>query len=307
MNEIGSFLKSLRKEKGITFREAALRSGLSHSYIRYLEIGKRPGTDTPINPTPETLKRLSVAYNYPYDDLLIKAGYLDEGSSPETKEVISKGYSSLVETQMQLEMLLEKLEKNGVPPQIVSQTIYNTLNIKNQENYIFNRPYRFKQKIALELKLQDLNLLLGALGMLSVSNEIILDPNILRVPIMGTIPAGMPVIANEYIEDYTTIPNLWNLKEGEVFVLKVKGDSMIGSRIFDGDKVVVKVQPNVENGEIAVVNVNGEDATLKRVKKIDGQVILYPDNPKFEPIFLKNENARIIGKVIQVMFEPKRM
>jgi repressor LexA len=58
--------------------------------------------------------------------------------------------------------------------------------------------------------------------------------------------------------------------------------------------------------EIAVVNVNGDEATLKRIKKTEnGQVILYPDNPKYDPIFITNENARIIGKVIQVMFEPK--
>jgi repressor LexA len=96
------------------------------------------------------------------------------------------------------------------------------------------------------------------------------------------------------------------LKEKEAIVLRVKGDSMIGSRIYEGDKVVVKMQQEVENGEIAVVNVNGDEATLKRVKRTEnGQVILYPDNPKYEPIIVTNESARVIGKVIQVMFEPK--
>jgi repressor LexA len=130
----------------------------------------------------------------------------------------------------------------------------------------------------------------------------------LTVPVLGSIPAGLPVPLHsaEYIEEWTEIPNMWKLKDGEVFILKVKGDSMIGSRIHDGDKVVVKVQPEVESGEIAVVNVNGDDATLKRVKKTDGQTILYPDNPKYDPIFINNENARIIGKVIQVMFEPSK-
>ena len=65
----------------MTFREAAERSGLSHSYIRYLEMGKRPGSNTPINPTPETLESLSKAYNYPYKDLMIKAGYIKEEES----------------------------------------------------------------------------------------------------------------------------------------------------------------------------------------------------------------------------------
>lgn len=137
-------------------------------------------------------------------------------------------------------------------------------------------------------------------------NEII-NSNILKAPILGYIAAGQPILAEEHIEEWTEIPNMWNLKDGEVFLLKVKGDSMIGSRIYDGDKVVVKMQPDVENGEIAVVNVNGDDATLKRVKKTEtGQVILYPDNPKYDPIFITSENARIIGKVIQVMFEPSK-
>lgn len=131
--------------------------------------------------------------------------------------------------------------------------------------------------------------------------------SVLNVPILGTIPAGEPARAKSNIEEYINIPNMWNLNNEDVFVLRVKGDSMIGSRIYEGDLVVVKMQCDVETGEIAVVNVNGEDATLKRVKKTDtGQVVLYPDNPKYEPIIINNANARILGKVIHVMFEPKR-
>ena len=73
MDELGKFLKQLRG--GMTFREAAERSGLSHAYIRYLEIGKRPGTNTPINPSPEMLKGLAKAYNHSFKDLMIRAGY----------------------------------------------------------------------------------------------------------------------------------------------------------------------------------------------------------------------------------------
>jgi transcriptional regulator with XRE-family HTH domain len=83
VNELGAFLRKLRGE--MTFREAAERSGLSHAYIRYLEIGKRPGTNTPINPSPEMLKGLAKAYNHPYKDLMVRAGY-----SYEEKEEIHK-------------------------------------------------------------------------------------------------------------------------------------------------------------------------------------------------------------------------
>jgi transcriptional regulator with XRE-family HTH domain len=75
MSEIGIFLKKLRGK--MSYREASERSGLSHSYIRYIEIGKRPGSDTPINPSPDTLKRLAKAYDHPYENLMIAAGYFD--------------------------------------------------------------------------------------------------------------------------------------------------------------------------------------------------------------------------------------
>lgn len=80
--EIGNFLKELRGK--MSLREASERSGLSHSYIRYLEIGKRPGSNTPINPTPETLKALAKAYDYPYNELMEVAGYIDETPSHKT-------------------------------------------------------------------------------------------------------------------------------------------------------------------------------------------------------------------------------
>ena len=78
LSELGAFLRQLRGK--MSYREAAERSGLSHAYIRYLEIGKRPGSNTPINPSPEMLKGLAKAYNHPYKDLMKRAGYdEDEG------------------------------------------------------------------------------------------------------------------------------------------------------------------------------------------------------------------------------------
>lgn len=90
MSEIGAFLKTLRGK--LTLREAAKRSGLSHSYINSLEQGKHPKTKVPINPTPETLKRLSDAYDYDYEELMRKAGYLKEsnGESHERDQVIDQ-------------------------------------------------------------------------------------------------------------------------------------------------------------------------------------------------------------------------
>ena len=82
---------------------------------------------------------------------------------------------------------------------------------------------------------------------------------------------------------------------------------MINARIQDGDYVLIKQQPNVEHGEIAAVRLNGFDATLKRVKKIDNQIILYPENLNYDPIFIKkNDQIEIIGKVVEVIFEPQK-
>lgn len=137
------------------------------------------------------------------------------------------------------------------------------------------------------------------------SEKLVPVNNFFRIPILGYIAAGEPILASDHIEDYMDIPNPGDYDPDELFMLKVKGDSMIGSRIFEGDSVLVKIQQEVENGEIAVVNVNGDEATLKKVKKLDnGQYLLLPSNDAYEPILVNHEGARIVGKVIQVIFEP---
>jgi SOS regulatory protein LexA len=140
----------------------------------------------------------------------------------------------------------------------------------------------------------------------NLDNESIPIDQIMRVPVLGYIAAGQPIFAEEQIVDYEIMCNPGKYKEGDLFFLTVKGDSMIGARIYDGDRVLVRVQPDVEDGEIAVVNVDGENATLKRVKRINGHVLLLSENPKYEPIVIKSSQARICGKVIQVVFDPHK-
>ncbi|GKU79342.1 S24 family peptidase [Paenibacillus sp. L3-i20] len=128
----------------------------------------------------------------------------------------------------------------------------------------------------------------------------------IRVPLLGSIAAGLPLFAEENIIEWEYVANTFGATEGEVFSLVVKGDSMTGSRIYEGDKVLVRIQPEVADGEIAVINVDGENATLKRVKHIEGKVLLIADNPKYTPILVESENARVCGKVIQVLFDPNK-
>ena len=125
-----------------------------------------------------------------------------------------------------------------------------------------------------------------------------------KIPILGTIAAGLPLQAQEDIQGYEYIaPN-----ERVDFCLKIKGDSMINARIFDGDIVFIRRQPDVENGEIAAVQIGGELATLKRVYKIDGTVILRPENANYKDIVFSKKDMKVVqilGKALYFKSEVK--
>lgn len=130
------------------------------------------------------------------------------------------------------------------------------------------------------------------------------NPVVHKIPVLGYISAGLPLYADEHIEDYT-----YTERNGgaEYFALRVKGDSMNAAQINDGNMVIVRVQPVIENGEIAVVRVNGDNATVKRFKK-DGNVVqLIPQsyNPEHQiQIYdLKDTQIEIIGKVVECKIE----
>lgn len=126
--------------------------------------------------------------------------------------------------------------------------------------------------------------------------------NIKKLPILGIIRAGKPLFAEQNVIGYEFV-DAESIKGGEFFFLKVTGDSMIGSRIQEGDLVLVRRQAEVENGEIAIVMVNSEDATLKRVYKQDNQIVLQADNPNYPPKVYKDRDVRIVGKVVKVEFK----
>lgn len=124
-----------------------------------------------------------------------------------------------------------------------------------------------------------------------------------RIPIIGTIACGTPIFADQNIIGYTT--ELFDEPpEGTLFALKCQGDSM-EPKIPNGATVIVRVQPTVEDDEIAAVLVDdNEEATLKRIKHIGKQVMLMPENQKYDPIILNKENpGRILGKVIKVSYD----
>lgn len=117
------------------------------------------------------------------------------------------------------------------------------------------------------------------------------------VPLLGQIAAGVPIIAEEVVEDVFPLPKQI-VGEGNLFLLKVVGDSMIEAAICDGDWVVVRQQPTADNGDIVAALLDNE-ATVKTFKRKDGHVWLLPHNPDFSPI--DGDQATILGKVTAVL------
>nr|WP_241734581.1 S24 family peptidase [Paenibacillus alvei] len=123
-----------------------------------------------------------------------------------------------------------------------------------------------------------------------------------RIPLIGQIAAGQPIDCAEYYEGYTCVdPAVLRGRDG--FALRVKGDSMIGDRIYNGDIVVVVMQPEVLPSDIAVVRIDRGAATLKRVKKQGDFCILSPSNPSMEPILVPAKDVEVVGKVVEVKFQ----
>ena len=127
--------------------------------------------------------------------------------------------------------------------------------------------------------------------------------NAVTIPVLGRIAAGIPLEAITDIIDYEEIPEKM-ARCGEYFALEVKGDSM-EPKFSEGDVVIVRKQPTIESGEIAIVIVNNEDATMKVVKKHDTGIFLVSTNPNYEPRFFTNEEVvnlpvKILGKVVEL-------
>ena len=119
-----------------------------------------------------------------------------------------------------------------------------------------------------------------------------------EVPVLGKVPAGKPFHSEENIEGLLSVPD--DMGSGKLFALQVKGDSMIGAGILDGDRVIVKQQGTAENGEIVCALINGE-ATLKRFFKKNGVVTLKAENEKYAPIIVSEGEFRIAGRIVGLL------
>ena len=117
------------------------------------------------------------------------------------------------------------------------------------------------------------------------------------VPVVGRIAAGGPILAEQVVEDVFPLPRQL-VGDGQLFLLRVSGDSMIEAAICDGDWVVVRQQPVADNGDIVAAMIEGE-ATVKTFKRRDGHVWLLPHNPAYDPI--DGDQATVLGRVVAVL------
>ena len=154
----------------------------------------------------------------------------------------------------------------------------------------------FSEKLGVDLTvLADDTLPLGRLP----HSDLFPLPAARSFPLVGDIACGTPILADQNITEYVNFPGDLNAD----FCLRCKGDSMIDARIHDGDIVFIRIQPEVENGEIAAVLI-GEETTLKRVYLSNGVLTLMPANPAYPPMVYSGdqlEQVRILGKAVSFL------
>ena len=121
-----------------------------------------------------------------------------------------------------------------------------------------------------------------------------------HVPLIGDVAAGTDVLAQENVEEVMPVPaDLTG--EGELFMLRVRGDSMVDAGILDGDFVVARSQTEAKNGEIVIAGIPGEEATVKTFKRDGDKVILVPSNPRLSDMVFDPADVQIFGRVVTVM------
>ncbi|MBA3021166.1 transcriptional repressor LexA [Propionicimonas sp.] len=203
-----------------------------------------------------------------------------------------------------LEVIRDALADRGYPPSIreiadrvglaSSSSAAHQLKVLQAKGYLFRDPHRPR---ALEVRLPES---MAPAPVVAASVEPDFPPpkaSSVEVPVLGRIAAGGPILAEQVVEDVFSLPKQL-VGEGTLFLLEVKGDSMIEAAICDGDYVVVRQQPDASNGDI-VAALLGEEATVKTFKRTPGQVWLLPHNPAYEPI--DGNEASILGKVVAVL------
>ena len=194
-----------------------------------------------------------------------------------------------------LEFIVEQIRERGYPPSVREigeavgltspSTVHTHLQVLQREGYLQRDPTKPRAIIV---------------SWEPSSGAAIRVRPVAHVPLIGHVAAGTGVLAEESVEELLPIPQDFT-GSGELFMLKVRGDSMIEAGILDGDFVVVRRQPDAESGDIVVAGIGEDEATVKTLRKRRTKVVLVPANPAYSEIELAADQVVIYGKVVTVL------
>ena len=203
--------------------------------------------------------------------------------------------------QLVLENIMSSIERRGYPPsmreigQAVGLTspssVKHQLTVLERKGYLRRDPNRPRAIEVVQVGDEAVAVRPPVMKKLGVAEQPV------YVPVVGRIAAGGPILAEQVVEDVFPLPRQL-VGEGELFLLRVAGDSMVGAAICDGDWVVVRRQPMADSGEIVAAMIDGE-ATVKTLKIADGHVWLMPHNDAYSPI--PGDEAHVLGRVVSVL------
>ena len=184
----------------------------------------------------------------------------------------------------------ELCKRTGIPKSAMSQYIKGSFEPKQDRIYLIAKALNISEAWLMGYDV-------------SMHRENYSNKSGIKIPVLGLVRAGIPMDAVEYIIDYEEISEEM-ARQGEYFGLQIKGNSM-EPRITEGDVVIVRKQPDVESGEIAIILINGDEATIKKVQKFNGGINLIPSNPAYDVMTYTNEQIeklpiRILGKIVEL-------
>lgn len=194
-----------------------------------------------------------------------------------------------------LNVISTSMQERGYPPSVREigeavglnspSTVHNHLNTLQKMGFLRRDPTKPR---ALEVRFD-------------TNSEVAMERRPSRhVPLIGEVAAGTGLLAQQNVEDLIPLPTDFT-GEGELFMLRVRGDSMIDAGILDGDFVVARQQQTADNGDIVVAGIPGDEATVKTFKKSGNKITLVPANPSMDPMVFTSDEVSVFGKVVTVM------
>ncbi|MVO98891.1 transcriptional repressor LexA [Paenibacillus lutrae] len=274
MNEINIRIKELRLKHKLTMAKLAAMIGVSPGNISDWENGKKKST-----PTAKALISISKQFNVSLD-------WLMTGSEPETPTNIQNKSSAPYSPYMEaLQVLAGQLMEDDL---LMLQTLADHLARKNTEASTGD-PYRTGRIRQTSIPADN-----SQLRETSLSAEYYV-----RLPLLGKVTAGSPILAAENIEEYFSVPKSL-VGAGKYFILRILGESMVNKGIKNGDLVLVRQQSSADNGDVVVALIDGEEATVKTFYKEADHIRLQPANDAFQPLLPEND-VSILGRVVSVL------